>query len=1387
MSRKTRKTRRQSRLQSGIPAQTGTVSDRLNKALDLHRHGDLDAACALYHSILQQEPEHFEALQLLGVLRIRQQRYTEALEYLDHALCIRADVVAVHNNRGIALHHLGRPQESLASYQRALQANPDYAEAWYNQGIVQQETGQYPEALASYERALALKPDYFEAHGNRGNTLKSLHRLEEALGSYQRALAIRPDYATALYNLSETLGDLGRFDESVENYHAAVQLAPHPGHYSNYLFMLACYAERQTPAALLEAARGWEGVALTAAERAAARLRRFSPPPRQGRPLRVGIVSAELGQHAVAYFLMSWLRHLDPERISLYLYPVLMRSEAASQVFQSLGARWHPLDRLDDASAAEQIRSDGIDILMDVSGHTAHNRLGLFAHRAAPVQCHYIGFFATTGLTEMDYFLADEVLVPSALADQFVETVWRLPRPWLAYAPLENAPEPRWQAPDDGTVCLGSFNNLIKVREDCLDLWARVMRALPEAWLLLKDGKATDAATRQRICDGLSRRGVDDRRVAFAARTASWQEHMALYDQVDIALDTLPLNSGTTAFDALWMGVPLITLAGNTLAGRMGAAIVAGMGQSDWIARDSDDYVAKVVALARDLSLRKRLRPGQRERMRASPLCDGVGLARVLEDAFETWFDRYVGSTSSGLRVEHRPAVSGRTPDQILQQALDLHRRGQLAEAQACYDTLLAQDPRHFDALQLAGALAAQQERWQQALEYVDHALMIRQDQAEVHYNRGIILQNLQRPEAALDSYRQALRLDHGHLEARNNLGLMLQRLNRLDEALVAYETVLRIKPDYAEVHCNKGNVLKDMQRLDEALSCYEQAIRFRPDYALAHYNMGNLFAARERADQALIHYEYALQLGFCRAEVYFNRGNALKKMGLLQEALASYGQALRLDPDYAEAHYNSGNLLREISQPDEGLAHYRQAISTRPDFADVYVNRGNACKDMGRLAEAEASYRQAVSLCPQHPGYRSNLLFLLGYCPERQSVQDYLQEARAWEQSVLTDAERQAVATQRFDRPARIGRPLRVGVLSAELGQHAVACFLNTWMAHLNRDRVQLFLYPTRQIDDQHAQGFRAMADAVCPVDDLDDAAAVARIRSDALDILMDTSGHTGSNRLGIIARRAAPIQCHYIGYFASTGLSEMDYFLADEVLIPSALDDRFVEQVWRLPRPWLAYGPLEQAPQIDWKPAADGRICLGSFNNLVKVRENCLALWARVMQALPEAWLLLKDGRASDASTQRRVTETLQQWGVTPDRVVFAARTAAWQEHMMLYNQVDIALDTLPLNSGTTAFDALWMGVPLITLAGDHMAGRMGAAIVTGMGQPDWVATTADDYVARVVALARDIPTRTALRANQRERMRVSPLCDGADLARTLEDTFETWFDRWSLSGTA
>lgn len=568
--------------------------------------------------------------------------------------------------------------------------------------------------------------------------------------------------------------------------------------------------------------------------------------------------------------------------------------------------------------------------------------------------------------------------------------------------------------------------------------------------------------------------------------------------------------------------------------------------------------------------------------------------------------------------------------------------------------------------------------------------------------------------------------------------------------------------------------------RLSEAESLARELTRQDPADAFAWKAWGAILTQRRCHQESLPVLRQAIRLSPGESDAHNSLGVALMETGHLEEAVSAYREALQLRPDYAEAHANLANALQQLGRLQEALESVECALRIQPGNAAAHYTRGLICKDIGIVDGALAGYGRAVELEPACLDYRSGLLALRASAAVS-PFREQLAEARQWERAALPDAERATARDRRFAVTLRAGRRLRVGIASAELGRHAVACFLKTWLRAVDRKRLEIYLYPTTVRPESETEQLRSLADQWRSLAGQSAADAAARIRADQVDILLDTTGHTRDGRLDIFAHRAAPVQCHYIGYFASTGLTEMDYWLADEVLVPPELDTHFCEQVWRLPRPWVAYSPWEETPPPAWRPADSSVVRFGSFNNLSKLSESCLALWAKVLEAVPAAHLILKDRRAGDRLVQARIIETLAQYGVAPRRVVFLPHVGDWRQHMSLYDQVDVALDTIPLNSGTTGFDALWMGVPLVTLAGDWMGGRIGASMLTGLGRPEWTARTVDEYVTVAQSLAHDVELRRQLRGRQREQMRCSPLCDGAGLARSLEQAFADMFDRW------
>ena len=704
-----------------------------------------------------------------------------------------------------------------------------------------------------------------------------------------------------------------------------------------------------------------------------------------------------------------------------------------------------------------------------------------------------------------------------------------------------------------------------------------------------------------------------------------------------------------------------------------------------------------------------------------------------------------------------------------------------------------------------------------EAIENYQKALSIKPDYAEAHYNLGLTFQAQGKLDEAVGSFYKAISLNPDYAKAYNNLGNALQAQGKLDEAVESYQRALSIKRDYAEAYSNLANVFGDQGKLDEAIDSYRKALAFRPDYVEAHFNLGLALQMQDKQEMAAINYRQALifkpdyadahnNLGVALqaqgkldeaagsfykailhnpdyADAHNNVGNVLKDQGRLDEAAVSYHQALALKPDFAEAHNNLGVVFQLQGELDEAVASFRQALALRPDFPRAYNNMGNALRDQGKLGEAAGSYQKALALKADYAEAYSNLLFLYGY-HALLDHDEYLSRARGWEQACLPEQEREAAHGRVFRNKPPVGRRLKVGYVSGDYRQHAVSYFIEQLFKHHDRGRIELFAYSTHGQRDAVTERLQGLVEHWNTLMGISDAMARDRIEADGIDVLIDLSGHTAHNRLGVFARRAAPVQAHYLGFFASTGLTEMDYLIGDEILMPPEADSHYSEQVWRLPRIRASYDGKAEAPLPGWQASQDGTVWVGSFNNLGKLTPATLALWARVLHALPEGRLLLKTKYLADAGNRQRILDAMAAHGIPSSRIELRDRSATpdWPAHMAYYDRLDIALDPVGAHGGyTTTGDALWMGAPVITQEGDRMASRMTASMLSAIGHPEWIARSEAEYVDKVAALARDVEQRKALRSTQRERMARSPLCDARGLATCLENAYFEMFERW------
>jgi predicted O-linked N-acetylglucosamine transferase (SPINDLY family) len=602
--------------------------------------GQPGEAVASYRRALALKPDYAEAHNNLGITLKALGQPSEAVASYRRALALKPGYAEAHNNLGNALKELGQLDEATVSYRQAIALKPDYAEAHYNLGTALNDLGQFDDAVSSYRHALQIKPDYAEAHNNLGVALQELGQLDDAVASYRRAQELRPDLIEAHNNLGNALKDLGQLDDAVASCRRALELKPDFAEaYSNLLFTLNYHPDLGAEE-IYRAYQDYDaqrGIPLRSTWRA------HDNDKNPHRRLRVGYVSPDFRHHSGHSFLEPLLAHHDKTRVEVYAYAELTRKDDVTARYKSYVEHWIPTKGMNDEALAERIRADGIDILVELAGHTAGNRLLTFARKPAPVSLSWLGFGYTTGLNAIDYFLTDEVCVPDGSEKLFAEQPWRIATPVYAYRPNPGMGEVgSLPARQRGYITFGTLTRAVRINHRTIRIWSELLKAVPNSRLVIDSGSFKDPAMQERMAAKFVACGISRERLEIGCHSPPWD----VLRGIDIGLDCFPHNSGTTLFETLYMGVPYITLAGRPPVGRLGSTILQGAGHPEWIAASEDDYVAKAIALASDLGRLEAQRALLRAEMDNSPLRDEAGFAEKVETAYremwELWCAKHV-------------------------------------------------------------------------------------------------------------------------------------------------------------------------------------------------------------------------------------------------------------------------------------------------------------------------------------------------------------------------------------------------------------------------------------------------------------------------------------------------------------------------------------------------------------------------------------------------------------------------------------------------------------------------------------------------------------------------------------------------------------------------
>jgi protein O-GlcNAc transferase len=736
------------------------------------------------------------------------------------------------------------------------------------------------------------------------------------------------------------------------------------------------------------------------------------------------------------------------------------------------------------------------------------------------------------------------------------------------------------------------------------------------------------------------------------------------------------------------------------------------------------------------------------------------------------------------------------------------------AEALSAYEGALAISPNHLGSLNNLGTTLMALGRHAEAEAALRRALAAAPKSADTASNLGYVLHRQGRLTEAEMMQRQALTLAPDNPGHMNNLGNTLMEQGQTEEALALYTRAVALAPDNATILDNMGTVLDKLGRGIDALIWYDRVLARFPQAADTHYNRANALRGLGRESEAIAGYKSALALNPHSVEALNNLGNAYKALGLLQDAEASFTAALRLRPDLVEAQNNLGivrqlqgrldeataaftqalalqpampqalnnraRALQMLGRMGEAEAGFREAIAIKPDYAEAWSNLGSALMDKGEIDEADAACRRALELRPDLAVTASNRLFMSNYRADQPPLAQAATH-RHWAELHAPDP-----GTAHFaDRTRAPERPLRIGFLSPDFRWHSVAFFFDPLLDAINRREFSVHLYAEITRQDDMTERLRARANSWTPITGLSDEDAAGRIFADEIDILIDLAGHSSGNRLGVLARRPAPVQATWLGYPNTTGLPQIDWRIVDADSDPEGSESLASERLLRLPAPFLCYRGPADAPPVSPLPARqNGHLTFGSFNALPKTSPEVAEVWAEILTRLPDSHLLLKSKALADPAVRAEKLALFRARGIDDSRIRLVGQTPSIPAHLASYGHMDIGLDPFPYNGTTTTCEALWMGVPVITLAGDRHAGRVGTSLMRSVNLEAMVASDPDDYVRRALSLASDLDRLAKLRSILRRRTAASPLCDvagfGTKFGTALRHMWHDWCAR-------
>ncbi len=696
---------------------------------------------------------------------------------------------------------------------------------------------------------------------------------------------------------------------------------------------------------------------------------------------------------------------------------------------------------------------------------------------------------------------------------------------------------------------------------------------------------------------------------------------------------------------------------------------------------------------------------------------------------------------------------------------------GESELSESSYKEAIKLDPNFAAAYNGLGLLCKELENFDDAIDHTQKAIELQPNFLEAFNNLGNIYEAQGALDRAIETYEKALAINANFVPARYNYARALQQKGEVERAIEIYAAIIKLQPDFPEALSNFGLALRNTGRASEAIAPLQRAAELQPQAAEHYYNLGLALLDIGHNAEAIECFEGATTIKPDYPHAHNDHGNALLTMGRAKEAIPHFQKALEHAPNSAGMHNNLGGAFVRTGQLQNAQECFERALSLKPGFAEAHNNLGNLYQELGAFEQAHTSFESALLADPLYAEAHSNMLFAMNYDPSK-TGEEIFEYYRAYEDRFARPPYYAEVTPHHNNKDPK--RKLRIGYVAPTFYNHAVSFHLMPLFDLCNRDDFEVFAYADLSKADSYTDQYKANCDHFILTSGMDDAALAARIKQDEIDILVDIAGHAKGSRLGVFARKPAPVAMHWLDFGYTTGLSAIDYYLGDGNVTPEGQDHLFGENHG----PSVIYRPGDNMGEVSELPAlSNGFVTFCTLSRTVRLNNKTISTWAEILKRVPNSKLRADSRNFSDETMCNQLAQRFAEFGIERDRLIMGFNSPPWD----VLREIDIALDCFPHNSGTTLFEHLYMGNPYVTLYNRASVGTLGGAILRGGGFEDWVANSEEEYVDIAVKLASDLDQLAETRRTMRDKLKASALMDERAFVDRFENAFRQMWQKW------